>query len=419
MLDLRTYGLKIYYSTIALGHVDQRNGDELLYKELHFTIDNFRAFAHSLVTAARETLTVDVLLFSNKGKTHKIPAVPWQLLRDNLTNGTFRWSFLKDSRTKQLVNGDIWLETQARQNPDVINQFIKGNRFNVYAVSAFMDRVADFKEKLAVLFTVTGGQGNLRWPELGSIWYSNTITGGYRNVFIKDGTVVYVTQYYKGYAISGNIKVIYRYLLQEVGELYVQYVWLVLPFIQQIQAVTKPKTPFTAYVWPASGGSSGWKQTSKKIRHVLQRESAAALGQRIGIAALREVTIAISRRFLRKPFASDEEGQKEKEVADEQAGYLSYVAGLIYARTIMEQAGAVVGKRQQFREYSEDQHRFLGFIVIRKEAVTPFTLKRKRAPFKSKAEQGRLKRLQRLRLADPGQAFKEMMGSGTATLRQA
>jgi hypothetical protein len=37
MLDLRTYGLKIYYNTTARGHVEWTS-DKLLYKELHFSI---------------------------------------------------------------------------------------------------------------------------------------------------------------------------------------------------------------------------------------------------------------------------------------------------------------------------------------------------------------------------------------------
>ncbi len=52
---------------------------------------------------------------------------------------------------------------------------------------------------------------------------------------------------------------------------------------------------------------------------------------------------------------------------------------MIYARAIMEQAGAVADKRQRFRESSMDWHRFLCF----QSAVEGQTgsRKRKRAPF--------------------------------------
>jgi hypothetical protein len=57
-----------------------------------------------------------------------------------------------------------------------------------------------------------------------SIRYSNTIKGEHCNIFIKDGMLVLVTRYYKGYAVSSNIKIIYRYLPREVGELVVWYI---------------------------------------------------------------------------------------------------------------------------------------------------------------------------------------------------
>jgi hypothetical protein len=74
-------------------------------------------------------------------------------------------------------------------------------------------------------------------PEILSVRHYNTIQDGYRNVFIKDGIVVFVTRYYKGYKVKGDVKIIYRYLLREVGELVVWYLWLVLLFVQRIQAM--------------------------------------------------------------------------------------------------------------------------------------------------------------------------------------
>jgi hypothetical protein len=48
-----------------------------------------------------------------------------------------------------------------------------------------------------------------REPKILSVRHSNTVQGSYRNVFIKDAIVVFVTQYYKGYNVSGNVKIIY------------------------------------------------------------------------------------------------------------------------------------------------------------------------------------------------------------------
>jgi hypothetical protein len=59
-----------------------------------------------------------------------------------------------------------------------------------------------------VLMHIARGQ-LAREPKILSVWYSNTIKGGYRNIFIKDSMVVFVTQYYKGYNVSSNVKIIY------------------------------------------------------------------------------------------------------------------------------------------------------------------------------------------------------------------
>jgi hypothetical protein len=74
------------------------------------------------------------------------------------------------------------------------------------------------------------------------------------------------------------------------------------------------------------------------------------------IAAYREIAISISRRFLRGSTAFKAEEGDEQEawdeeqagasIADEQVEHTAYIAGLIYARGIIEQAGAVADKRQ-------------------------------------------------------------------------
>jgi hypothetical protein len=49
MLDLRTYGLKIYYNTTSRGHIEWTS-DKLLYKELHFSIAQFCGIVYRLAS---------------------------------------------------------------------------------------------------------------------------------------------------------------------------------------------------------------------------------------------------------------------------------------------------------------------------------------------------------------------------------
>jgi hypothetical protein len=76
--------------------------------------------------------------------------------------------------------------------------------------------------QLLILMHIIGGQ-LARALEILSVRYKNIAKGNHRNLFVEDRLVVFVTQYYKGYAISGNIKIIYRYLPREVSELVVCY----------------------------------------------------------------------------------------------------------------------------------------------------------------------------------------------------
>ena len=55
MLDLRTYGLKIHYNTTAPGNIHWV-GDQILYREIQFTIAQFRGMIHGLVEQTRRGL---------------------------------------------------------------------------------------------------------------------------------------------------------------------------------------------------------------------------------------------------------------------------------------------------------------------------------------------------------------------------
>ncbi|GME31522.1 hypothetical protein B0A49_14047, partial [Neofusicoccum parvum] len=123
-----------------------------------------------------------------------------------------------------------------------------------------------------------------------------------------DGLVVFVTRYHKGYAMSGDVKVIHRYLPREVGELVVWYLWLVLPFHQRMLAAVRGSEQISAHMWPAEVREKRW--TTERMREAMKKESRIGLGQELTVRAYRDVAIGISRRFMRgsSAFRVDEEG---------------------------------------------------------------------------------------------------------------
>ena len=190
---------------------------------------DFRGFVHGLVGATRQLLQNELLF----GKYLAIPAIPWPSMRDDPTQLKAGWSFLHDQRTRWPVDGQQWMMQQLQAQPFLQRQFLRlGSNpcFHPPAVEAYLRQVIHFREKLAVTVHLTAGQPS-RAPELLSIRYCNTTARGVRNLFIEDGLVTFVTHYHKGYFVSGDIKIIHRYILREVGELVIWYLWLVLPFV--------------------------------------------------------------------------------------------------------------------------------------------------------------------------------------------
>jgi hypothetical protein len=111
-----------------------------------------------------------------------------------------------------------------------------------------------------------------------------------------------------------------------------------------MEALVWEKEAVLSHMWPADPSSRKW--TTERLREALKRESWIGIGQELTIAAYREIAIGISRRFLRGSTAFKAEEGDENEawdeenagalIANEQAGYTAHIAGLIYARGVME-----------------------------------------------------------------------------------
>jgi superfamily II DNA helicase RecQ len=409
MLDLRTYGLKIHFNTTSRGHVEWCNGDELLYKSAQFRMAQFRGMVHGLVFEAQRVIREE-LLFCGGNKQGEMPAIDLNWLRDNPTDSRPGWNFLHDQRTRLPMDGKDWVFDRIGSNADIRQQFERSTSesgINRQGVEEYMMNVARFREKILVLMHIAGGQP-ARATELLSIRHSNTQKGGHRNIFIEDGMVVFVARYHKGYAMSGDVKIIHRYLPREIGELLVLYLWLILPFQQRMQAAVYQEDAMSSHIWPKDAGGKKW--TSDRISKAMRNATMIGLGHALTIRDYREVAIGISRKFMRgtTSFQEDEgEDKEEDDIADEQAGHGSHVAGMVYARGVMEMAGVVMSKRRQFRTSSTDWHRFLGFASATEEMKQDGG--KRKCPFELDADEGRFQRWKRLRSMDAVQEFKKMV----------
>ena len=108
------------------------------------------------------------------------------------------------------------------------------------AVQTYYKQVDAFLERLLLLIHVVSGQ-LVRGTEITSLQHTNTTF--HRNIFIEDGLVALVTSYHKGYTCTGSTKIIYRYLPKELSELVVYYLWIIHPFLRELDLLMPGPKP--------------------------------------------------------------------------------------------------------------------------------------------------------------------------------
>ncbi|KAL6716774.1 hypothetical protein ACLMJK_004686 [Lecanora helva] len=313
LLDLRSYGLKIARNSTSPGYIDW-SGETILYKDISFSLSNFRSFLFGLIESTRDILFTE-LLFSS---VNNIPEIPWSRIFDNPVDNAGFSNFLANPRSDfGLENSDRWLYNRISENSSLSSRFFlsgPGNPWNKKELFEYTRSLRVFLEKLLVLFLISGGQPP-RAPELLSLRSTNSTTTGLRNIFIEGGYVYFVTYYYKGYTLSESTRIIYRYLPREIGELLVYYLWLIYPFYTRVSYTVLGK-PYNDYLFEnptRKATSKGGRITPERLRTIFRRESLAGLGLALNSSAYRHNSIGISRRFLSKKLRFQDEDLEEVE----------------------------------------------------------------------------------------------------------
>lgn len=447
MLDTRTYGFHIRYNTSAEGMISWV-GDSILYPPIQFSMQQVQGMAHGLVAETKRQLVRDLLLLQSdddgEAQEGQLPRIHWPDMVDNPAEQRVGWSFLDDVRNRFEVDGKTWLAKRVFHERELRERFIQSKegdgsvRWRQAAISQYEQRIEQFLEKLLMLMHISGGQA-ARAPEIIGIRHRNTANGGVRNVFIDKGLVLFVTSYHKGYELSEQTKVIHRFLPPEVGELLVYYLWLVLPFWENIQVVVDGAVELSPFVW---GGCTGqtvegeeegastrrpmrpW--TSERMRKIIQRESVAWMGVKLNISAWRQVVIAIARKYLRDKFGFgddeipsgdvedfDEDNDEGDSPWDLQAGHGTKVAGMIYARLLSEGRFETISQKERFRAVSQEWHRFLGFASSWEGLEIGVGQKRKRAHWEEVNRDLQIYRWKQMRGVNIQARLEAMLGPGS------
>jgi hypothetical protein len=363
---LRAYAKKVVSNTTSLGYITwSEDAQTVFYRDASFSMDSLRSFVAAQVRKAQKELEGLLLLHTDEKREDVVPTFFLHRLQDDPSNSQKGWNFLKDPRNADQLQegGERWLLDRVLENDwlrDEMLHFTKESQihWNRKAVQAYFAQVDQFLETLLLLFHVTLGQP-ARGSELLSLQHCNTAQGHHRGTFIEDGIVGTVTSYHKGYNITGSTKIIHRYLPKEVSELFVYYLWLVLPFWEKLDVlVNKRKDPPSTFLWPKGSGSWDTNRLSK----VIAREAAFHLDTKLNILSYRHLAIAISRQHLPCGGFKRDYGV-DKKLADEQASHGSWIAGTVYARGLQEAPGHVKMRSMEYRSVSRAWHSFLGFRV--------------------------------------------------------
>ncbi|SCV59328.1 uncharacterized protein FFFS_13897 [Fusarium fujikuroi] len=169
---------------------------------------------------------------------------------DNAANETIGHSFIDTLFQRDGGASKGWVIKKVLQDSGLRSKWIKsisdnGIEMNLRMAYRYGLKIEKALELLAVLTHISGGFPLRAW-ELLVVRHRNTSNGGIRNILCDQGLIMIVTGAYKGFTTTGRLKIIYRFLPREVGTLLAYYLWLVLPFWEDIQANVWDKSIFNA-----------------------------------------------------------------------------------------------------------------------------------------------------------------------------
>lgn len=260
IMDTRTYGIKVRFTTPGGETVDWR-GDQIIHGRVRLGMGQLSDMVHNMTDAARHTLAA-LTMVDEASVAEALPRIPWSRIEDRHGETAVGHSFLHDpGNAWWLEAGNDWVVKQiaasdTRRTAWIVESLDERHPYRGKAIRDY-DRIVDqFREQMLVLMHMTGGQP-ARSPEVLGLRMWNTMNGGVRNIFIHNGMVCFVTMYHKGFRQTNSAKVIHRYVPREVGALLIWYMWLALPFWQNVQRRVKGKTRRSAFLWADEVVSEG------------------------------------------------------------------------------------------------------------------------------------------------------------------
>jgi superfamily II DNA helicase RecQ len=432
IVRLRNYGISAAQNDAKQGSVSW-DGEDAIYKGIRTSVVGIQSMLQTALQRAEEVLFKELLFFNTyHGGTAQdeldIPTIPWDKIIDNAADATIGYSLVNqllelDKTSDGWAMKKIMSSDLLRREWIQVDGAVQGRiRLCPKKTAQYGMAVERVLELLLFLVHIAYGQP-ARGPEVLTIRHRNTANGGIRNLIMDRGLLMIVMGYHKGFSRSERLKVIQRFLPREITRPFVYFLWLVLPFWEDLQVNVLGKEELSPSVWAtedmlanegggdesdSDGYSSGSREvhpsqgrrrkttktkgsrkkeswqlgsgthwTSPRMSRILKRNSLVGCEQGFTISSWRHLSAAIARRYFRtattgqasftdqvdEGYGSESDGEDTEDSSpwDTQAGHESLTAGLVYGRLIMEGSFETNERRLNFRHISEEWHRLLGF----------------------------------------------------------
>lgn len=352
------------------------SGDQLTCHEFTLSMSNFRNMIHRLQAQIEKQLCN--LCYVNT--LDELPPVAHATLssiestsrRDNL------WSAFDESNDDHFVQLGEWImrrvQTLAADEKAVAKwrSSLDPTFRNPDFIHRIGDRIRRLNEDMAALAYLTSG-APARGTELTSCRMWNTTGSEMRNVFFLDGLVSLAPRYHKGFNRDKTLKPIHRFLPRPVGDIFVRYMQMVLPFYRRLQynlPAHCSRDPFATspMLFPSRTGMA--QETADRLSDRLCLITKEALGVGIKLRAMRHICIAIGRKINHKDTAlrvvsaaevQDMFREEEADALEEQAGHGVQIGTSVYAQEV----GRIFTVQYKHNlKASTQYHTFLGFVPV-------------------------------------------------------
>jgi hypothetical protein len=195
------------------------DGETMYFDGRPLGVEGFGGFIHLTIEAAERLMCEDLLF----GDTERLGRADLWKLRDDVNVPNVKHSFISveenglsggRERMMKLLRRSARWKKMLMEERGGLDWIASGIRDYESAVKRFL-------EYRLILIHITGGQPG-RGTEITTLRYANAMQS-MRNIFVKEGKVMFVTEYHKSMAVMDQVKAIPRFLPERVGKLLVVY----------------------------------------------------------------------------------------------------------------------------------------------------------------------------------------------------